>query len=197
MNGRRLSLFLVPPLLFFSLVAVYHLWWIPSPDPVYAAIRFSGILAYGASFLAITASASPRDVSKFTGNPFLRVHHIFAISALALMLTHATATWISFGTFSVLIPELRTLRGFLMFGGRVALPLFILTALTARFSRSLPFWRKIHLLNYVAFFLVTTHALMIGTDFDSPAMRGLAYFMTAVALVVPAARFFRRPRPSR
>ncbi len=47
MNGRRLSLFLVPPLLFFSLVAVYHLWWIPSPDPVYAAIRFSGILAYG------------------------------------------------------------------------------------------------------------------------------------------------------
>jgi len=196
MNGRRLLFSLTMPLLFFSLIAAFQLWWIPSPDPVYATIRVAGILAYGSSFLAIVASASPRDITKLTGNPFLRVHHIFAISALALMMIHATATWISFGTPSVFLPELKSLRGFLMFGGRVSLPLFILTASTAKFSRSVPFWRKIHLLNYAAFFLVTTHALMIGTDFDSPTMRGLAYFMTAIAVMVPAARYFRKPRPS-
>lgn len=197
MNGRRLLFSLTTPLLFFSLIAVYHLWWIPSPDPVYAAIRFSGILAYGASFLAVVASASPGDITKLTGNPFLRVHHIFAISALVLMMIHATAIWISFKTPSVFLPELKSLRGFLMFGGRISLPLFFLTASTARFSRSVPFWRKIHLLNYAAFFLVTTHAVMIGTDFDSPMMRGLAYFMTTTAVIVPAVRYFRKPRPSR
>lgn len=81
----------------------------------------------------------------------------------------------------------------------MALPLFILTALTARYSRKIPFWRKIHLLNYFAFIVATSHAVMIGTDFDSILMRTLAWSMAVFAMAVPAVRHFRRKRqdPSR
>jgi methionine sulfoxide reductase heme-binding subunit len=191
--------FFLAPLAFFSVITAYHLWTIPSPDPVYATIRATGILAYASSFFAIVTPAFPKESMKLSGKTFLQVHHVFAVSALLLMVTHAVATWVSFGTPTVFIPHFQSLRGFLLFGGRVALPLFILTALTARYSRKIPFWRKIHLLNYFAFIVATSHAVMIGTDFDSTLMRTLAWSMAAAAVAVPVVRYLRRKRqnPSR
>ncbi|MDT8285361.1 MAG: hypothetical protein RQ767_07515 [Thermovirgaceae bacterium] len=191
-NRSRALAFFLPPLVLFSAIAAYHLQAIPSPDPVYKAIRAAGMMAYPASFLAIVTSAFPKEATSLSGESFLRVHHIFAFWGLTLMLVHAGATWASFGTPAVLVPQVGTLREFFLFGGRAALPLFILTAATAKFGRSIKFWRKIHLLNYAAFILVTIHAVMIGTDFDSPPMRALAYMFAAVVLAVPIIRFFRK-----
>lgn len=193
MKGSRALAFFLPPVLLFTALAAWHLRTIPSPDPLYAAIRAAGILAYGASFFAIITSAFPKETTKLSGGSFLQVHHIFAFWGLFLMLLHAGATWASFGTPAVLLPHFTTLQGFFLYGGRVALPLFILTAATAKYGRTIRFWRKIHLLNYAAFTLVTTHAVMIGTDFDSAAMRLLAYLFAAIVLTVPAVRRFRKP----
>lgn len=197
MGRKSIATLLLPPLVIFSAITVYHLLWIPSPNPVYATIRASGILAYAFSFLAIVASAFPREITRLTGDPFIRAHHIFAAGGLVLMAIHGLSVLLFFRTLSVFVPDLGSLRDFLMFGGRVALPLFILTAATARFSRSVPFWRKIHILNYAAFFLVTAHALMIGTDFDSTSMRALAYALSAAGVSVPVIRFLRKPHGSR
>lgn len=195
MNKYRIIMFFLPPAAVMAALTVFHLRAIPS-DPLYSIIRGAGIVAYGTSFLAIITSAFPKEATRLSGSSFLRVHHIFAFCALALMLVHASATWAALGTASVFVPHLETFRGFLLFGGRVALPLFIFTAVTAKFGRSIRYWRKIHLLNYAAFILVTTHAIMIGTDFDSAAMRCLAYLLAAIVMAVPAIRRFRNPRRS-
>lgn len=194
MNRSRVLAFFLLPLFVFSAIIIYHLGNIPSPDPLYAAIRAAGILAYGASFLAIMTSAFPKEITRLAGGSFIHIHHIFAFLGLAMMLVHAGATWASFGTSDVFAPNFGSLREFFLYGGRVALPLFILTAVTAKYGNSIRFWRKIHLLNYVAFLLATAHAVMIGTDFDSAAMRYLAYTLTAAVLSVPAVRRFRKPR---
>ena len=191
MSRYRFLLFFLPPAAILVALTVFQLRAIPS-DPLYSIIRGAGILAYGASFLAIITSAFPKEATKLSGSSFLRVHHVFAFCALALMLVHASATWASFGTVKVFVPHFETFRGFLVLGGRVALPLFIITAVTAKYGRSIRYWRKIHLLNYAAFILATTHAILIGTDFDSAPMRALAYFFAAAAVAVPVIRFFRR-----
>lgn len=193
MSKYRFILFFLPPALILAALTIFHLRAIPS-DPLYSIIRGAGILAYGTSFLAIITSAFPKEATRLSGSSFLRVHHVFAFCALALMLMHTSAIWVSFGTARILVPHLETFRGFLLFGGRVALPLFILTAVTAKFGRSIRYWRNIHLLNYAAFILVTTHAVLIGTDFDSAPMRTLAYSLAATAAAVPVIRFFRRKR---
>jgi len=193
-DRSRIPAFLLPPLFFFSAIIIYHLGSVSSPDPLYAVIRAAGILAYGASFLAIVTSAFPKEITRLAGGPFLHVHHIFAFCGLAMMLVHAGAIWASFGAATVFATNFESLREFFLYGGRVALPLFILTAATAKYGRYIRFWRKIHLLNYVAFILATAHAVMIGTDFGSAAMRYLAYTFTAIVLAVPAIRYFRKPR---
>jgi len=193
MSRYRFLLFFLTPAAILTALTVFHLRAIPS-DPLYSIVRGAGILAYGASFLAIVTSAFPKEATRLSGSSFLRVHHVFALCALALMVMHASATWASFGTVRVFVPHFETFRGFLLFGGRVALPLFIITAVTAKFGRSIRYWRKIHLLNYAAFILATTHAVLIGTDFDSAPMRVLAYSLAAVVVIVPVIRIFRRKR---
>lgn len=194
LNGSRVLAFLLPPLFLFSAIIIYHLGSVSSPDPLYAIIRAAGIMAYGASFLAIVTSAFPKGITRLAGGSFLHVHHIFAFWGLAMMLVHAGAIWASFGASVVFVPNFGSVREFFLYGGRVALPLFILTAVTAKYGRYIRFWQKIHLLNYAAFILATAHAVMIGTDFDSPAMRYLAYTLATIMLAVPVVRRFRKPR---
>jgi DMSO/TMAO reductase YedYZ heme-binding membrane subunit len=128
------------------------------------------------------ASAFTRKLNKAIGRPFLPVHHLFAVAALAFMIIHASAFSVYMKDLGVFIPETGSLQGFFAFGGRAALPLFILTAATARFSRSVPWWKAIHTLNYIAFFLVSAHALMIGVDFEHLPMTVLAQAMSVLVL---------------
>jgi DMSO/TMAO reductase YedYZ heme-binding membrane subunit len=44
-------------------------------------------------------------------------------------------------------------------------------------------WRTIHWLNYLAFLLATTHAVLLGSNFQVPAMKVIPIVL-ALALVV-------------
>ncbi len=164
-------------------VTLFLLFLIPSGNWLYAIVRGAGILSYFWSFFAIMTSVFTRKLKKTIGKPFLPVHHLFAVAALALMIIHAAAFSLYMKDPGVFIPETGSLEGFLAFGGRAALPLFVLTAATARFSRSIPWWKAIHTLNYIAFFLVSAHALMIGVDFEHLPMKVLALTMSTLILL--------------
>ena len=45
-------------------------------------------------------------------------------------------------------------------------------------------WRKVHYLSYLAFSLVTVHALMLGDDFELAIMRILAIAMAITVIVI-------------
>ena len=57
--------------------------------------------------------------------------------------------------------------------GRIAFYITTLTVLTAKFKNYLSEWiknnwRKLHVLNYVAFYLVSVHAYNLGSDTSKP-----------------------------
>jgi predicted ferric reductase len=82
--------------------------------------------------------------------------------------------------------------------GTLALYAFLLTALTARYTRLLPagVWLSIHRLSLVVFILAWLHGILAGTD--SEALRGL-YIATGLAVVVAGSyRYWasRKGRPT-
>lgn len=67
-----------------------------------------------------------------------------------------------------------------MFGGKTAIYLFLLAAGIALYRKKYRNWKKVHYLSYLAFLLVSIHALLIGGDFKLDIMRMLAVVMTAI-----------------
>lgn len=83
------------------------------------------------------------------------------------------------GTF---IPGLSSYRTSPVALGTIALYAFLLTALTARYTRLLPagVWLTIHRLSLAVFVLAWLHGILAGTDSD--ALRGM-YVVTGLAVV--------------
>jgi hypothetical protein len=55
----------------------------------------------------------------------------------------------------------------------------------------------IHYLNYLAFWLVTAHAILIGTNFQSWVMRGLAIVLALVTVAVLVQRRLPKRKKAR
>lgn len=145
--------------------------------------RFGALLGYLAVFLASLSSNYMRELTRHFGRPFLKIHHTVSITALVALVLHAgSAAWDS-GSLAAFLPVFSSAQAFFALGGRPAFWLIVITALTAFFrSRIGKNWKTIHWLNYVAFFLATAHAIMIGASFDHLVLQIVAVLM-AVALI--------------
>ncbi len=182
-------------LLFVQVVVVAFLLAVqPASDPLSGVVRAAGVIGYFCSFLAIASSAFKKSLAKTTGRPFLGIHHLFAVTAISMMLTHVGALLLITGDPAMLIPHFATLEGFFVLGGRMALPMFLVAGITARFAGSIRYWKALHLLNYTAFFLGTTHAIMIGQDFQWTSMKVAAIVLCAATLGILAKKRIVRNR---
>jgi DMSO/TMAO reductase YedYZ heme-binding membrane subunit len=167
----------------------------PSITPRYWVIRTAALLGYLSVFLSSIASIYVRPLVRYFGRPFVKTHHIVAVTGLALLIVHPLVVAWDYGSLNVFVPLFDSWTVFLRWGGRVAWYLFAIASLVALLRTSLrKQWRAIHMLNYLAFFLATTHAVMLGSDFRSPVMKALPI---AMALLVAGAfvqkRLQRRP----
>lgn len=155
----------------------------PAATPLDWTIRAAAILGLLAVFLTSISSVFMRELYQFLGRPFIRVHHLVAVAGLILVTLHPVGVAIRSSSLRVFLPDFSSVEVFLTLGGRPAWYLIgvasLAALLRARFKRG---WRVIHYLNYVAFFLASVHATMIGTDFGSVAMRAVTAAM-ALALV--------------
>ncbi len=155
----------------------------PAPTPLDWIIRATAMLGFLAVFLTAISAVFMRELYQLLGRPFIRVHHVVAVAGLVLVTLHPVGVAIRSSSLRVFLPDFSSVDAFLSLGGRPAWYLIGLASLAALFrTRIKQSWRAIHYLNYVAFFLATAHALMIGPDFGSLAMRGVAALM-ALALV--------------
>lgn len=166
----------------------------PASDPLSGIVRAAGVIGYFCSFLAIASSAFKKKIAKMTGKPFLGIHHLFAVTAISMMLMHVGALLLITGDPSMLLPHFASLEGFFVLGGRLALPMFLVAGITARFAGSIKYWKALHLLNYTAFFLGTTHAIMIGQDFQWTSMKVAAIVLCAATLGIFATKHILRNR---
>ncbi|MCU0521779.1 MAG: hypothetical protein MUF84_13940 [Anaerolineae bacterium] len=126
-----------------------------------------------------------RELTRYFGRPFPKVHHVVSVTALVALAIHATSVAWRAGTPAVFVPEVSSIRLFLSLGGRPAFWLIAITSLTALFRASIgKNWKTIHWLNYVAFLLGTVHALLIGPNFVHLGVRIVSIVMAVVLVTV-------------
>ena len=151
-------------------------------------VRTCALVGYVSVFLAAVSSPYMRQLVRFFGRPFVKVHHVAAVAGLVAIVVHPLAVALNSGSLNVLVPVVSSWKAFLTWGGRVAVYLIGLAALAALLrTRYRQAWRFVHMLNYIAFLLVTVHAILLGSDFGgsdfgSVAMRVVAILMALVVV---------------
>jgi sulfoxide reductase heme-binding subunit YedZ len=164
--------------------------------PLNWAIRGAALLGYQSVFLAIVSSAYMRQLVRLFGRPFVQVHHVVSVTGLILITLHPLGVALDNATISVFVPRFDSVLVFLQLGGRLAWYLVALAALIALLRRSVgrP-WRVIHMLNYIAFLLITVHANLIGTDLQYAVTRAISIVMALVIVGVFVRKRLRQRRP--
>jgi DMSO/TMAO reductase YedYZ heme-binding membrane subunit len=190
-KGKRNSWYFVL-LALVSVAVVVVLFLVQPPRGVDTLVRAAALLGYLAVFFATLSSAYLRELVKFFGRPFTKIHHIVSIAGLVLITIHPLAAAWSWSSANVLLPQFDSLRTFLTWGGPPALYLLAIATIGVLLRRRLKRrWRSIHSLNYIAFLLATVHALLLGTDGQ---LLGVRIVATAMALVVICV-YIRKHRP--
>ncbi len=152
-------------------------------EPIVMIRRFAGIFGYLTIFLAIITSEYMTKMKKISGLPFLRAHHHLARIGILLILIHPF-TFVLQGRGIQIFSPISPTNIFIALGGRPALYLFLLAAGIALYRKKYKNWRKIHYFSYLAFLLVTVHALMLGDDFELIIMRILAITMAVTVIAI-------------
>ncbi len=181
-----------------AVVTVPMAWGLLALDPfptwTRAVMRTAALLGYSALFLAGLASLWMRELAQRFGRPFIRLHHTLIIIAWASMGFHVGSAIWETASLSVLVPDFSSPLMFFTLGGRPALWLFLLVTLVAVYrARIGRVWKRWHLLSYLAFVLVSLHALLLGASFQHPAARLLPATWLAAMLLA----FVLRRRASR
>ncbi len=157
----------------------------PGGRPIDWAIRVLALAGYFCVFGAIVSSAYIREMRRFFGKPFLKVHHIISITGFSLITLHPVlVAWKAY-SLRVFIPDVKSWYGFFSLGGRPAWYLIGLAALAAKMRKPIgKKWKLLHYLNYVAFWLATVHGVLIGSNVQTLLMRGVFVVLGVIVLGV-------------
>jgi DMSO/TMAO reductase YedYZ heme-binding membrane subunit len=167
-----------------AVIIVLTLWTTPS-SLAFNLARAAGLLGYIGLFLAILSHEYMKDMRQLYGKPYLAIHHRLAQISLALTLLHPIMIAWLMSDVSSFVPRVDSFHVLLVNGGRVALYLFILaTAAGFLRNRIKSFWKYLHWLNYVAFFLVFAHSWLLGTNVSAGALSVIWPVMALVVLIV-------------
>lgn len=161
--------------------------------------RTAALMGYFCVFASILSSAYVKQLVRFFGRSFVKVHHLISISGLVLLLIHPLAVAWNASSLKVFIPATNSWYSFFALGGRPAWYLIGVAALIAALRKRVgKNWKLLHMLNYVAFWLATVHGWLIGTNVQGPAMRVLfALLALTVLWVLLQRRLAERTRKRR
>jgi sulfoxide reductase heme-binding subunit YedZ len=144
----------------------------PNAAPIDWVIRSAALMGYFCVFGAIVTSAYLRQMVRWFGRPFLKVHHTLSIAGLVLVTIHPLAVAWQALSLRVFIPAVNSWYAFFALGGRPAWYLLGVGALVAVLRGKIgKNWRLLHYLNYLAFWLATVHGILIGTTVQNWVMR--------------------------
>jgi predicted ferric reductase len=116
----------------------------------------------------------------------LQFHRFEGSFALLFAIMHPSFIAVGYGLASYLHYNFVAppLRWWLVpaYAGLTIMIATVLTALLAWKGRNIPWWRKLHRLNYLVFALVWTHSWFIGSDLRTPLLRRvwLAYLLAVI-----------------
>jgi len=188
-GGRQfyISYFVIASIVALILYALFQ----KPEEAVKMIYRAAGTLGYLFIFLAIVSSEYMARTKKILGAGFIKAHHSLSRLGVLLMIIHPLAFAVEEQSILVFLPVFYPPGKFLELAGRPAFYLFLLAAGVAVYRKKYRNWRKVHYLNYLAFLLVSVHAVMIGTDFESNLSRVLALAMTIIVIGIFVHKRFR------
>ena len=153
--------------------------------PLDGVIRAGALMGYLGVFLAALSSNYMRELTRFFGRSFIKVHHIVSITALIALTIHAVGIAWRAGSVATFVPSFASWQLFFSLGGRPAFWILAVTSLTALFRTTIgKNWKIIHWLNYLVFILGTNHAQMIGPNFQHLGVRIVSGIMALVLIGV-------------
>ena len=167
----------------------------PNVTPLTWAIRTFAVLGYLCVFAAALSSIYMRELVRWFGRPFVKTHHVVTVTGLVLITLHPLGVALNFGTLGVFAQWYSSWLDVLRWGGRGAWYLIGIASLVALFrTRLRNQWRPIHWLNYLAFFLASAHAVLVGSDFRSTAMKVIPIVLALVLVAVFVQKRLQRSR---
>jgi hypothetical protein len=144
--------------------------------PIHGFIRAAALVGYLCIFLAVVSSNFMRELTKYFGRPFVRVHHVASLTALAALFLHATMVAWTWKMPAVFIPSIS-------FPQALAFWLLAVAALVAVFRKAIGRkWKYVHWINYFVFLLGTFHAQILGTNFKHLGIRIVSITMAIVVI---------------
>lgn len=125
--------------------------------------RLIGLISFSLIFVQVViGSMMPTLIEKLTSKLF-RFHILEGIAIYMLIIAHPILGAINGVSLIFVFTREELLYNF----GRIAFSLFTIGVFAGLF-RSQPFlirhWKKLHILNYVAFYLVAIHSYFVGSD---------------------------------
>ncbi len=198
MDKKRRISYLAALGLVLLIIAVLLDLNVPDRGTLNIIIRITALTAYWIVFLSIISSHYMRELVRYFGQSFVKIHHMGTITALILMIVHPVAVAIRAGSLDVFVPVLDSWYDFLFFGGRQALYLFLLAALAAWLRKTWKStWRPLHWLTYLAFWFATAHGIMIGENLGTPLLQAISIAMAGATVAVFALKRIGRQAPRR
>ena len=146
--------------------------------------RLAGLLLFSLIFVQVVlGSQMGKLIEKLTGKVF-RFHIVEGITTYVLMIAHPILGYLN----GVSLIPIFTRNELLYNMGRLAFALFTIAVFAGLF-RSEPFiirhWKKLHILNYAAFYLIAIHSYYVGSDVRSfPFIILWWVAVTAVSIIV-------------
>lgn len=155
----------------------------PFTSPLGLFVRLFALYGYLALSIATAMTPFLREVSQVFGRPFMKVHHTFAALGIAFSTAHPVAYAVQTMNIAVFLPSLESWTVFWALAGRPAL-LIMYVAVAGVFLRRRVqrYWRPVHALMYVVLFFGIVHASLLGTDFQSTAVKAVYSVLFAASM---------------
>ncbi len=161
-------------------------------------LRLTGLYAFVLIFIQIMLGAFMDFARRIFGPRILNFHMTQGLVAYGLILAHPTLFLLNTVLAGVpnplilLLPRFTTAYETYLSFGKVGFVLLTAAVFAARF-RNTQFlqkhWRKFHILNYIAFWLIFVHSFNIGSDAKTPPF---SWLYPVMAVLVVLSIFYRR-----
>lgn len=180
----------------FLALAVVILLVTRLPDRPLALMRILAFMAYTMAYTSILGVLFNKELIKFFGRMFVKIHHVLTVAALGMMVLHPIFILLGGYPLNYLLPDFTTPFNAFARNGPIALLLFAIASVAAVLRATIKHsWRPVHWLVYLAFMVASIHAALLGMNLQTLVPRLIVGLLVISIIVVYIVK--RLPREKR
>lgn len=168
------------------------------PGEPLALMRILAFMAYLLAYVSILGVLFNQELIRLFGRMFIKVHHVMTVAALSFMILHPLFVLLGGYPLYYLLPDFTSLFNAFARNGPTALVLFAIASAAAVIRATIKHsWRQVHWLVYLAFVVVSVHAVLLGANLQTLIPRVIIGLMViSIIVVYVIKRLPKKKRPS-